>query len=279
MRITACLLLLAALLPASGPTLAENATLPFDDASVPWREDKASRDAGIQAAERFLAGFDSERLAAIGGLLESFRNAAPTPEGRPGLQRFGATGASFVRQVAGRERLSAGDAFAPFAGRWYGVWDGTNVDHVWGAAVTATPAATPHGCATKLIALQDAWIGDGYGWNYLVRPAGTTGEVILGHVYHVERDDPTTVAFEMPHVGYLDGPGRLIWVTESFAFFEEILPASTGVSERYAITGLSYRWEGDTPVRTQSAVQAIYTRDPNDRPEWIRFAPVEEPPE
>jgi len=246
--------------------------------AVRWQDDQQRMARGLRRAEAFridlLEADDAgrNRAALIGAAMEDFRRryATPLPE-RPTLDRFTVTADAFDSQLRAGTTLDADAAFAGFSGRWYGKWDELLVDHHWhdvqrpAAIVQPKLPGLPH-----IAALQYAWIGDGFGWNYLVRPPETDGDVVLGFVYHLKPHEPETIRSDFPLVGYLDGPGRLIWITPSNVYFEESFTVSG--EQRYGITGFSYRIEGPRLIGEERGFQAVYTRNPHQRPEWKTFS-------
>ena len=260
----------------------------FDENRIPWRDD-AVRAPQVWPRRRRSAATCWRSRPRVGGRTprwsaprcQRFRDthAAPLP-GRPHLRGFEVTAESFVDQLRGRCPLEPGDSFEAFSGRWYGLWDGDPVDHHWHpverAPVPAAPAARPpeDGGPPELVGLQYAWIGDGFGWNYLVRPEGAAGAVVLGHVSHLNpyvTGEEGAVKSSFPLVGYLDAPGRLIWVTSFGVYFEEILAAADPADVRYAITGFRYEIAGGDLAFVGDGYQAIYGRSPDDRPVYRTF--------
>ncbi len=71
------------------------------------------------------------------------------------------------------------------------------------------------------------------------------------------------------HRAYGGFKGKLIWITAGEVFLEESYVVSHGV-DAYAITGFLYTVTSDTLQATRS-FQAVYTREPDNRPEWFSF--------
>lgn len=205
-----------------------------------------------------------------------FQNAAaPHLRDRPGLDRFELSSESLVARIAGAGRPpDAGEAFEPFSGRWHGLWDHLRVDHDWSRAERFDPPRIdPRLGSIRLLATQSAWIGDGFGWNVIAGSVANSGSSwILGTVYHVEDGDRDRVRLHRPHVGVAGGPGQLIWITEGEVFLEEIRTWEGRVA--YVITGFHYEQTQDAIQARGDAFQAIYSRDPDDRPAWFSF-PIE----
>ena len=265
---------------ASGEPLAK----PFDEDRIAWQDSQDLKFEGLRLAEQFResllktdgAGHTKARL--LGSTLERFRAEYRVPLARrPTLERFAVSRDAFVTQLRGRQMLDPDKSFAEFSGRWYGKWDQMQVDHHWHVVVRPTTqdivgsSDSARQRLPSLIGLQYAWIGDGFGWNYLVRPTGAPGSAILGYVYHLSPHKPSDIRLKFPLVGYFDGPARLIWITPSLIFFEEVLPGLSSGDQRYAITGFNYAIENDAVVNVGEGFQAVYTRHRELRPEWLKF--------
>ncbi|MBI3837339.1 MAG: hypothetical protein HY288_05325 [Planctomycetia bacterium] len=262
----------------------ESQTKPFDEDRIAWQHADGLKFQGLRLAERFreslLNADDAGRTKAslVGAALQRFRTEYRIPlSRRPTLERFAVTRDAFVMQLRGGQTLDPDISFADFSGRWYGKWDQMQVDHHWHAVVRRTAldaAGRPDDPGTSLpllVGLQYAWIGDGFGWNYLVRPAAAPGSVILGYVYHLTPHKPSDIRLEFPLVGYFDGPARLIWITPSLIFFEEVVAGTSRQEQRYAITGFNYVIENETVVNVGEGFQAVYTRHRELRPDWLKF--------
>lgn len=192
---------------------------------------------------------------------------------RPAMGDFTLTEAEVLKRIEGTEELKGAEAFGAFRGRWYGVWDKWKVDHDW-ADVTSfkPPKRLSDANGLGLRAVQYAWIGDGFGWNVVAVPTSDkAGDVILGSVYHLADGDPKRVRSRQPHVGMEAGKGRLIWLTKSEVFFEEVVPDKTPNAEKYVISGFRYRLTGAKLIAEKSAFQAVYTRDNKTRPPFFHF--------
>ncbi len=250
----------------------------FDETSVAWQDDQARMLRGFRLAEDFRQMLfkvenGTSRAQTIAEGLERFRidSKRPLPN-RPTLDRFKVTAKSFLKQIQGRQKLNAQAAFASFSGRWYGKWDQLLVDHNWHPVVAdLNSLKVPETLKTRLVGLQYAWIGDGFGWNYVGQSKDGEGQFILGYVYHLAPREPKKIRYESPLVGYFDGPGRLIWVTPHDLFLEEVLPGKTKSEDRYAITGFRYRIAKGHVVPEGDGFQAIYSRNSKQRSPWMRF--------
>lgn len=251
----------------------------------------AQSDSRLEKADAYRRSLlESGEGRVVGELVQAFAEQYPAPlEGRPAIGHFGITAERFGAQLRGADVIGPEEAFAPFAGRWYGVWDKKRVDHNWHGVDLAGPGSTSAG----LVATQKAWVGDGWGWNYLIRPESSakpgasagyvalstieqphSGAVVLGYVEMLNHQDPagdpSDIRDTFPLVGYADAPGRLIWVTPAFVFFEEVF--GTGDEQRYAITGFQYEWREDRCAAVVGdGFQAMYTRMPDNRPPFLRF--------
>jgi len=247
---------------------------------------------GVRAEdrERFLSGvLEAEALrrrllspnaagavpaADLSALLVRFRDRSVNSlQGRPGLERFELNARTIEDRLSGKGRhIDARKGFEPFSGLWFGQWDRDRVDHDWSHAVIFDPPRTdPRLGKLKVLATQSAWIGDGFGWNVVAAPGDDAGEVILGTVYHVVDRQRDRIRVHRPHVGLDAGPGRLIWITASEVFFEEVLDLAKPDRTRYTITGFRYDLVSGRPVPRGDAFQAVYTPRPDDRPAWYTF--------
>ncbi len=246
-----------------------------------FRSDEDRRIRGLIAAEAFreelFLAEDGQPAPAVllaEAVAEFPRHVHDRLEpGRPNLDRFTLSSDEALSQLRGDSDLHAEAAFAPFSGKWYGLWDIHPVDHDWSPVRKFTPPSRL-GCAgTALAGQQFAWIGDGFGWNYVSLVNGDPDRpVILGMVYHL-RGEPPRIYLSRPHVGLYGGPGKLIWITAKEIFFEETFAANPDTSspDRYAITGMFYSIADGRLSNVGKGFQAVYTRDPTDRPKWHQF--------
>ena len=210
-------------------------------------------------------------------MVEFQKQSEPHLAGRRSTARFALDASEIERAIIGtKEPLSAVTAYGPFAGKWYGLWDGNEVDHHW-SDVTAldppkairVPVRQPHVYAN---AHQYAWIGDGYGLNLVAEAdlGGGRRRFLLGYVVHVKDKDPDQVTARRPHVGVLTAPGQLIWITAKEVFLEESFTAEDG-TDAYAITGFHYELGAGGSVRAQRAFQAVYSRQGESRLPFHQF--------
>lgn len=174
-------------------------------------------------------------------------------------------------RAAGEAPVAAADVFHEFNGRWFGLWDIHPVDHNWLRPTEYSPPQAIGQGQPRVLAAQFAWIGDGFGWNYLVAlDDKAEHRVILGMVYHLDPKAPDGISRRRPHVGLSMGPTRLVWITKEEVFFEEVLSKTGDQGQRYAITGF-YHHLLEPPFSVDRGFQAVYTRSPNDRPKWHSF--------
>ncbi len=263
----------------------------FPEAIEDWRVADDERERGLVAAEklrrRVLARGDDGRTGVaviaegIGHFQEAFGDRVP--DGQP-IDGFRVTADRLRRQLRGNDGLDP-SVFDPFTGRWYGRWDEMLVNHDWRATEVfdPRPAGDPsddsEGASGDertdrepgLLALQYAWISNGFGWNYLASldDAGHQN-VVLGMVYYLESPEYRRIVGETPLVGFADGPTRLVWITEQEIYLEEVFRDGSG-DPRYVITGMTHDLLGPDRSVTGDGVQAIYTRDPSRRPAFRKF--------
>ena len=166
-----------------------------------------------------------------------------------------------------------GRTFERFGGKWYGKWDQMEVDHRWHETVEfETPLKVEGFYDVFLKTGQFAWVGDGFGWNLVAtEDVESRKAFVLGTVYHVEEGDTSRVTNHRPHVGIICSKSQIIWITRGEIFFEEFFDGKSDEEERYAITGFRYRFNGRNVSNVGNAFQAIYTRNPQSRPEWKQF--------
>lgn len=196
---------------------------------------------------------------------------------RPSIESFDLSAERLRRQLTGRETISP-NSFDAFDGRWFGLWGESEVNHDWRPTQQFSPAKSFGGVPLRLQAIQYAWISNGFGWNYLASlgPADPESQkpnrlCVLGMVYYFQGDDFRQVAGEKAHVGFVEGPGRLVWITENEVFLEEAFPGVTAAEDTYVITAMYHDLLADPPTVSRRATQAVYTRDPERRPPFHEF--------
>jgi len=243
-----------------------------------WKESQAELLQGLVEAEALRQKLLSNDAVgnsfatAIATALSEFQAASQTQltEGIS-IASFDVTPQRLNRQIRGEVSLSA-DAFQAFDGRWFGRWGESEVNHDWRPSVEFTPPRRLHDEHAPVVAMQYAWISNGFGWNYLMAAGESEGgNLILGMVYYLEHDDLQKISGSKPHVGFSDSPTRLVWITKYEVFLEEVFPAIQGRSEQYVITTLYHNLLAETPTISPHGTQAIYTRDPNCRPLFRKF--------
>jgi len=185
---------------------------------------------------------------------------------------FNVTADRLRDQFNGRMELRPETVFSAFDGRWFGMWDTLPVNHDWKPSELFDPPQRLVPQQPRLVALQYAWIGNGFGWNYLVSLNQEGSALcILGQVYYSDPPEYERLRDSKPHVGFSDvtagqSPKRLVWITDQEIFLEEAISHSGSRYEEYVITGLRHRLFDRAPQISGQAVQARYSRDPQKRP-------------
>lgn len=195
-------------------------------------------------------------------------------DGLISLKSFRIKEKQFGEAIEGDRRFKRwGRTFDSFSGNWYGKWDRMEVDHRWHDTVVFESPLKIDGFNDVFIQTgQFAWIGDGFGWNLISTEEPKSRKAfVLGTVYHVEDGDPSRVTNHRPHVGVIYSGSQIIWITRGEVFFEERFSGKSNAGERYAITGFRYQFDGRVASTVGNAFQAIYTRNPQERPEWRQF--------
>ncbi|MHC4726515.1 MAG: hypothetical protein ACYS17_04740 [Planctomycetota bacterium] len=226
---------------------------------------------------RLIAGSDPNFINAdlIAEAILRFRQRAPYFLRRnKDIESFSLTKKMVIEAVTGKEHISSLRAYSRFKGRWYGLWTKMRVDHHWSRIVELDKPKRVQinsGKPVWIRSYQYCWVGDGYGLNMIAtqNPDSKTGDFLLGYVIHVENGNIKKPTKRRPHVGLFVGDGKLIWITAGEVFLEESYDVSPGV-EGYAITGFFYKVR-DGILKTTQCFQAIYTREPDNRPEWFSF--------
>jgi len=231
----------------------------------------ASDSSGQTPLERILTATADLQASAVDSL----------QSGRP-IGQFNLNAERIAAQLSGEGSLSA-TSFAAFDGRWFGQWDDSNVNHDWQPTVIyGTPRKTEDDLP-RIQSLQYAWISNGFGWNYLVAKPSQSSQVVapdsekanrsyvLGMVYYFDGKDFLTIRGEKAHVGFSDSPNRLISITEQEVFMEEVFPMQDASQTSYAITAMYHDLFSPQPSVASRATQAVYTRDPGNRPAFREF--------
>lgn len=195
------------------------------------------------------------------------------------VAEFQMSPARLESQLRSGVSVEPAEVFRAFDGRWFGLWDVWPVNHDWRPSTIYQPPQqfAPH--QLPLLATQYAWIGNGFGWNYLAEvDAARHQAVVLGQVYYFSDQDYTKIQDRKPHVGYVDVPDtgpqqpaaktvrRLVWITEREVFLEEVFPQADPAQTYYVITGLYHGLLSEPPSVSSQAVQARYTRRWDERP-------------
>ena len=226
---------------------------------------------------RLLAGGDPGFADAhlLAAAILKFREQAPFYlNGHKDIDSFDLSRETIVKAITGGKHISSRLAYAGFKGKWYGLWDRMSVDHHWGSIVEPEEPQRVEIAGDEPVwirSYQYCWVGDGYGLNMIATadPDSQSGDFLLGYVVHVEEGDLSRPTKRRPHVGIFVGKGKLIWITAGEVFLEESYGISTGV-DAYAITGFFYK-VADNTLRTTQCFQAVYTREPDNRPQWFSF--------
>ena len=176
------------------------------------------------------------------------------------------------------KRPNANEVYAPFRGKWYGKWADFEVNHHWSSVVECKPPIRfeidgQSGMKHHIIAYQYAWIGDGYGINYLTRNAATTSgekkEVhyhLLGYVEHIKDGDFGRISARRPHVAVrMKKPRTICWITAREVFFERAFDATGGQANNYGILGFNYSTHSSS-MESKSGFYAQYSRNSDKRP-------------
>jgi hypothetical protein len=219
-------------------------------------------DGDITALQRILTAAAELQLAAS----EALQTRRP-------ITQFNLKPEYVEAQLSGKQSLSAA-SFEAFDGRWFGRWGDSEVHHDWQPTEVLKEPRIVAENLPAINALQYAWISNGFGWNYLVsRTEEKTADrpYVLGMVYYFDGQDFITIRGGKAHVGVSDGPTRLIWLTAHEVFLEEVYPAEDPSLTTYAITAMYHDLLSDKPTVSRRATQAVYTRDPENRPDFFEF--------
>ncbi len=202
------------------------------------------------------------------------------------LLRFQLTSDEMVAAIVGYRSLEKpAELYGAFAGKWYGLWEQLEVNHHWGKYVELPKPKLFSGegvSDVQLLGYQYAWVGDGYGINHVVSTTLSKETFLLGYVIHLADQDLEKETARRPHVGVIDGPKRLIWITKGEVFFEELIQGTDNQPDRYVITGFRYRLHSDANQNPETAeqevtlfgneaFQAVYSRSPAQRLPWQGF--------
>ena len=226
---------------------------------------------------RLIAGTDPNFISAdlIAEAILKFQQQAPQYLSRhKDLKSFNLSKKMIIEALRGNKHIASSRAYGGFEGRWYGLWDKMRVDHHWSEIVEPNKpqrVQIKSGKPVWIRSYQYCWVGDGYGLNMIAtqNPDSKTGDFLLGYVIHVENGNIKRPTKRRPHVGLFVNDGKLIWITAGEVFLEESYNVAPGV-QGYAITGFFYKVR-EGILRTTQCFQAVYTRKPDNRPEWFSF--------
>jgi len=90
-------------------------------------------------------------------------------------------------------------------------------------------------------------------------------------VYYFTGDNFETISGSKAHVGFVASPTRLVWITEREVFPEEVFAGDTPAKDTYVITAMYHDLLSDSPTISRRATQAVYTRNPANRPDFFEF--------
>jgi hypothetical protein len=254
----------------------------FPPAMLPWSQKDEQLQRGLAEGEtlrKWLLSLDAAGVPYTQRICETiaeFQKGSETSlAARKPIVDFSLTSTRLKAQLEGKENISA-DSFAAFDGRWFGRWGDGDVNHDWRPSKVFIEPVRDQSKTLRMHALQYAWIGNGFGWNYLVTPELATpgqGEFpyVLGMVYYFDGQDFETIRGEKAHVGFVDSPTRLVWITEYEVFLEEVFPAADPQETVYAITALYHHLLTEKPTTSEKATQAVYTRSPKNRPAFFEY--------
>ncbi|MDA8744249.1 hypothetical protein N9N28_06440 [Rubripirellula amarantea] len=187
------------------------------------------------------------------------------------IATFEVTPERLLGQLRGEQSIDKA-AFDAFSGKWFGNWDGSDVNHDWRPALSFAPPRVLGEGTLAIKSLQYAWIGNGFGWNYVAcEKSDPSRHYVLGMVYYFAGPNYRDIVSEAAHVGFVDGPSRLVWMTESSVYLEEAF-VDEGCSPHYVITALRHDLLGSEMKVLPDVVQATYTRDSGTRPAFLKFS-------
>lgn len=254
----------------------------FPDAMENWKTQDQQLTRGLaegEALRKKLLALDSDGVPYCQRVCEAIaefqQSAEKLLQSRKRISGFRMSTKRLQTQLEGGENLSA-ESFSAFDGRWFGRWGTANVNHDWQPTRTFAQSKRYQGSDMQVHAIQYAWISNGFGWNYLVSPAPKAVDkpsfpYVLGMVYYFDGVDFETIQGEKAHVGFVDSPTRLVWITEREVFLEEVFPNAAPEQTVYAITAMYHDLLSERAAISERATQAVYTRSPSDRPAFFEF--------
>lgn len=254
----------------------------FPKEMLHWKDQESQLSRGLLQGEllrKKLLSKDSKHVSygqqICHAVAQFQRDSAADLQSRQSVSRFGMSLERFQAQLNGTEKLSA-ECFDAFNGRWFGRWGQAEVNHDWQTTTVFKQPRSYPGSSARVVALQYAWISNGFGWNYLVHSPSSdqsreTFPYVLGMVYYFDGVDFENIRGEKAHVGFVDSPTRLVWITEHEVFLEEVIPHESPEKSVYVITAIYHSLLDSNPSISNRATQAVYTRSPDDRPEFYEF--------
>lgn len=130
--------------------------------------------------------------------------------------------------------LKGWDVLNTFSGKWRGKWKSISVRHLWLPFKESNLIVNK---LSRIIGFQTCFIGDGFGWNYLVRTKDET--LILGYVYHF--DNNGKLISENPHYAFINDHRQLTWVSDNHVYYEFICDDNDCFGDRhYVINAIPY---------------------------------------
>jgi len=122
------------------------------------------------------------------------------------------------KQANGKWSYSSFDIFNNFSGKWYGSWKQKEVNHNWLPPKLLVPEKFNVLTKTALKAYQSAFVGDGFGWNYLISIDNQLH--IIGYVCHF--DQIGDISMKRFHLGIPQPNEAIIWITKDHSYFEYV---------------------------------------------------------
>ena len=257
-----------------------------------WLKRREEYDLGIREAESLRARLlqpppydgqgvtngNTTKVELVAVLIDALQHQLAETDGAESIADFRVTKERLTNQLQGKQAIRSESVFESFSGRWYGVWQKMAVNHDWRPSRIPDKPTKTSEPNVFLCADQYAWIHNGFGWNYLVSSDNVgLQKYILGQVYYLDEHNRKQINGRKPHVGYVDlndtgqPPTRLVWITESEVFLEEIFPQADAADDYYVITAIYHQLLADSPNVSSIATQAKYTRKSNHRPRFIEI--------
>jgi|GEM_PF-2724733 len=179
-------------------------------------------------------------------------------------------GNSDLRHPLGKPEISNCDAtlafkaLDQFSGKWHGLWQSSEVHHLWLPIRKYQKEITD---GYSLIGFQSCFTGDGIGWNYIVKNKKEV--VILGFVYHYDKNGEITA--KNPHFAFLNTYNQLTWISDTHIYHEFVCGnANCKENKHYVITGADYK-RHSKKIEITSGFQAVYCSENLDLPTFKDF--------